>query len=129
MERFTPVGLPRRENRIVAEPDQASRTPAPPAEKAGPLKAYKGQSITIGIRPEDLRVGSGADSADLSFDAVVEVVEPLGSEILLDVAVAGQSVVCRVDPTVKARPHDKIRLAFVPERIHFFEPKTEAVIK
>jgi multiple sugar transport system ATP-binding protein len=100
-----------------------------PAEKANALKPYKGQMVTLGIRPEDLRVGSGADSADLSFDAVVEVVEPLGAEILLDVTVAGQSVVCRVEPTVKARPHDKIRLAFVPERIHFFDSKTEAVLK
>jgi multiple sugar transport system ATP-binding protein len=60
---------------------------------------------------------------------VVDVVEPLGAEILLDVAVAGQSVVCRVEPTVKARAHDKIRMAFVPERIHFFDSKTEAVLK
>ncbi len=100
-----------------------------PAERAAALKAYKGQTITLGIRPEDLRVGSGSDSPDLAFDAVVEVVEPLGSEILLDVAVAGQSVVCRVEPSVKAKPHEKIRLAFVPERIHFFEAKSEAVIK
>jgi len=100
-----------------------------PLEKANALKPYKGQTVTLGIRPEDLRVGSGADSADLSFDAVVEVVEPLGSEILLDVTVAGQSVVCRVDPSIKAKPHDKVRLTFVPERIHFFETKTEAVIK
>jgi len=100
-----------------------------PVDKATSVKAFKGQSVTLGIRPEDLRVGSGSDSADLSFDAVVEVVEPLGSEILLDVSVAGQSVVCRVEPSVKARPHDKIRLTFVPERMHFFETKTEAVIK
>ena len=100
-----------------------------PASKAAALQAYKGQAVTLGIRPEDLRVGSGADSADLAFDAVVEVVEPLGSEILLNVSVGGQSVVCRVEPSVKAKPHEKIRMAFVPERIHFFEAKTEAVIK
>jgi hypothetical protein len=33
-----------------------------------------------------------------------------------------------VEPSVRARPHDKIRLTFVPERIHF-EPKTEAVLQ
>jgi len=43
--------------------------------------------------------------------------------------VAGQSVVARVEPGIKARPHEKIRMAFVPERTHFFDAKTEAVIK
>ncbi len=100
-----------------------------PAARNASLGPYKGQSVTLGIRPEDLRVTAGSDSADLSFDAVVDVVEPLGSEILLDVSVANQSVVARVEPTVKARPHEKIRLAFVPERIHFFDAKTEQVIK
>src|SRR5262245_10778487 len=64
-----------------------------PSERAGRLGAYKGQMVTLGIRPEDLRVGSSADPADRSFDAVVDVVEPLGAEILLDVTLAGQSVV------------------------------------
>jgi multiple sugar transport system ATP-binding protein len=124
---FIPVTISEANGAIYA--DASGMRVKVPVEKAGPLKPYKGQVVTLGIRPEDLRVGSGADSADLSFDAVVEVVEPLGSEILLDVAVASQSVVCRVEPTVKAKPHDKIRLAFVPERIHFFEPKTEVVLK
>src|SRR5437667_385081 len=31
----------------------------------------------------------------------------------------------RVDPSVRLRQHDKIRLAFTPERIHFFDAKTE----
>jgi len=99
-----------------------------PADRVARLAAYKGQTVTLGIRPEDLRVGSGP-SADYAFDATVDVVEPLGSEILLDVTLAGQSVVARVEPSVQARPHEKIRLAFVPDRIHFFDAKTEAVIK
>ncbi len=100
-----------------------------PADRVARMAAYKGQTVTLGIRPEDLRVSPGADLADYAFDAMVDVVEPLGSEILLDVALAGQSVVARVEPSVKARPHEKIRLAFVPDRIHFFDTKTEAVIK
>ncbi|PYO53022.1 MAG: glycerol-3-phosphate ABC transporter ATP-binding protein, partial [Candidatus Rokuibacteriota bacterium] len=86
-----------------------------PAERVARMAAYKGQTVTLGIRPEDLRVSPGADLADYAFDAMVDVVEPLGSEILLDVALAGQSVVARVEPSVKARPHEKIRLAFVPD--------------
>src|SRR5271170_5763016 len=41
------------------------------------LERYDGKPLTLGIRPEDLRVANGADPAELSFDAVVEVVERL----------------------------------------------------
>jgi multiple sugar transport system ATP-binding protein len=100
-----------------------------PAANVQSLMPYKGQSLTLGVRPEDLRVGASPDSADLSFEAVVEVVEPLGSEILLDTKAAGQQIVARVEPTVKTQPREKIRLTFLADRIHFFDAKTEAVIK
>ena len=45
---------------------------------------YAGKEVTLGIRPEDLRIAAEADPADLTLDASVEVVERLGSEILLD---------------------------------------------
>jgi multiple sugar transport system ATP-binding protein len=100
-----------------------------PAASTHCLMPYKGQSVTLGVRPEDLRVGASSDSADLSFETVVEVVEPLGSEILLDTRAAGQQIVARVEPAVRTQPHEKIRLTFIPDRIHFFDAKTEAVIK
>src|SRR5439155_347365 len=62
------------------------------------------------------------------LDAVVEVVEPLGSEILLDVKVAQSVIVARVDPTVRAKLHDKLRLALLPEQLRFFDNKTELAI-
>jgi hypothetical protein len=34
-----------------------------------------------------------------------------------------------VEPTLRTRPHEKIRLTPVPDRIHFFDAKTEAVIR
>src|ERR1700731_4153141 len=55
-----------------------------PPEYADRLGRYVGQQVTLGIRPEDLHVASAADPTELGFDVVVEVVEKLGSEILLD---------------------------------------------
>ncbi|HVQ75422.1 MAG TPA: sn-glycerol-3-phosphate ABC transporter ATP-binding protein UgpC [Candidatus Binatia bacterium] len=100
-----------------------------PADRRARLAAYKGQGVTLGVRPEDLRVGTAGEASGSALDAVVEVVEPLGSEILLDTTVAGQSVVARVEPSVRAKPHEKIHLVLNTERIHFFDAKTEEVIK
>ena len=99
-----------------------------PPEQAARLASYKGQCVTLGIRPEDLRETKGSDPHDVSFDAVVDVVEPLGSEILLETRVGSQTIIARVDPTVRARLHEKIRLAYIPERLHFFDNRTEEAI-
>ncbi len=58
---------------------------------------------------------------DLSFDVAVEVVERLGSEILLDVAAGSTTMVASVEPTVTAKVHEKLRLAINPDRVHFFD--------
>ena len=71
------------------------------AETAGRLGRYAGQQVTLGIRPEDLHLASAADPAELGFDAAVEVVEKLGSEILLDVAVGRNTMVASVEPNVR----------------------------
>src|SRR6184192_2207951 len=56
-----------------------------PAAMSNRLGAQTGKAVTFGIRPEDLRVANGSDPAEMSIEAVVEVIERLGSEILLDV--------------------------------------------
>jgi multiple sugar transport system ATP-binding protein len=99
-----------------------------PPTRADRLRPYKGQHVTLGIRPEDLRLASGSDGSDYTFNTVVEVVEPLGSEILLDVKTGANSMVARVDPTVRVKVHEPIRLALQPERLHFFDANTEAAI-
>ena len=124
---FIPVTLTNGGGALFAEA-AGIKIKVPPQMTQG-LMPYKGQGVTLGVRPEDLRVGASSDSADLSFEAMVEVVEPLGAEILLDTKAANQQVVARVEPSVKTRSHEKIRLSFVPDRIHFFDAKTEQVIK
>jgi multiple sugar transport system ATP-binding protein len=92
------------------------------------LGAYAGKEVTFGVRPEDLHIAGAADPQDLTFNAAVEVVERLGSEILLDVAVGSASMVASVEPTATAKVHEKLRLAVNPERLHFFDNETEAAI-
>ncbi|HYM31883.1 MAG TPA: sn-glycerol-3-phosphate ABC transporter ATP-binding protein UgpC [Candidatus Cybelea sp.] len=99
-----------------------------PAETAIRLRRYVGEEVALGIRPEDLRMASAGDPAELSMDAVVEVVEKLGSEILLDVKAGVGTMVASVDPTVRAKVGQQLRLAMNPERIYFFDSRSEATI-
>jgi multiple sugar transport system ATP-binding protein len=97
-------------------------------ELAPRLMPYAGREITMGIRPEDLRVANGSDPAGLCFDAVVEVVERLGSETLLDLQVGAQTMVAAVEPAIRAQHGDKLRLALRADRLHFFDMKSEAAV-
>jgi multiple sugar transport system ATP-binding protein len=101
------------------------QVPAPLAPRLGP---YAGKEVTLGIRPEDLRIAGAGDADALSVAATVEVIERLGSEILLDVTVGGTTMVASVEPTAATKVHERIRLALNPERIHFFDNQTEAAI-
>jgi multiple sugar transport system ATP-binding protein len=99
-----------------------------PGQLASRARAELGRKATLGIRPEDIHIASPADSAGHCFDANVEVVEQLGSEILLDMRVGPALMVASVEPTVRVRAHDKLRLALKPERLHLFDAETEAAI-
>jgi multiple sugar transport system ATP-binding protein len=99
-----------------------------PKAQAERLRPHLGKQLTLGIRPENLHVATDADPAGLTFPTKVEVVEQLGSEILLDVRVGDDNMVAAVDPTVRAKVQEQLRLAVNPERLHFFDAKTEAAI-
>jgi multiple sugar transport system ATP-binding protein len=101
---------------------------AVPAGIAGRLRDHAGREVAMGIRPEDLRIAGPGDAAELALDAVVEVIEKLGSEILLDTLVGRNAMVAAVEPTVRAARHERVRLAVNPERLHFFDTATDAAI-
>jgi multiple sugar transport system ATP-binding protein len=94
---------------------------------AGALAAYNGRPVIMGVRPEHLALGDGAPRA--SFDAKVDVVEQLGSEILLETRVGSHSVtVARVPAETPIASGDQVRVSAQPGRLHFFDPKTELPI-
>jgi len=80
------------------------------------------------VRPEDLTVTGTADLDQLCFDAVIEVIEQLGSEILLDMKVGEDVMVASVEPTLRVKVRDRLRVAMRPSRLHVFDAQTGAAI-
>jgi multiple sugar transport system ATP-binding protein len=99
-----------------------------PDETAQRLRGHVGREVTLGVRPEDLTLAGAADPGHLCFDAAIEVVEQLGSEILLDMKVGDGVMVASVEPTVRVKVGDRLRMAMRPSRLHVFDAKTEAAI-
>ena len=98
-----------------------------PAEVAQRLNGHGAREITLGIRPEDISLASGS-ADELAFEANVEVIEQLGSEIVLDMKVGDSTMVAAVEPTTKVKVHDTLRLAMRPSRLHIFDVQTEKAI-
>jgi multiple sugar transport system ATP-binding protein len=123
---FAPVKVSETNGALWAE-NEGMRIKVP-GEIAGRLGRHVRNEVTMGIRPEDLHVASAADPPELGFDATIEVVEKLGSEILLDMAVGPHAMVASVEPSIRVNVHDRLRLALNPEGLHFFDTRSEAVI-
>ncbi len=98
-----------------------------PEPIAARVNGHSGKAI-LGIRPEDLHVAGPADPAELCFEVEVEVVEQLGSEILLDTRAGNSTFVASVDPMLRTKVHERLRLAINPNRLHLFDAQTEAAI-
>jgi len=99
-----------------------------PSQIATRLRGHMDEWAVLGIRPKDLRVASNTDTADLSFEVEIEVVEKLGSEILLDVRAGASAMVAAVEPTIRAKVHDRLRLAVDVNRLHFFDHRSGVAI-
>ena len=92
------------------------------------LRAHAGKQAVFGVRPEALHLANGADAPDYTFDTSVDVLEPLGNEILLNFRVGNAPMVARVDPGVRVKVHENLKFALDPARMHFFDAQTEGAL-
>src|SRR5260370_13518767 len=97
-----------------------------PDQTAQRLRGHIGHKVTLGVRPEDLTVAGTADLDHPCFDAVIEVVEQLGSEILLDMKVGEGGMVASLEPTARGKGGAKLRIAMRASRVHAFHPQPGA---
>ena len=102
-------------------------SPAPAFTSAGltiPIEApgvlEDGLKVTAGMRPEDVLIGEGEASGR------VVVVEPLGHETLVVLAIGEGSVTARCPPAVAVRAGDVVPLRMARGRLHLFHGETGA---
>ncbi len=100
------------------------------AEKAAKAEKYIGQTVVMGIRPEDLY--DDQDSlekyADSKIEADVDITEMMGAETYLYLVIDGMKFIARVKADSDAKTNTKISVAIDPEKIHIFDKETEQVI-
>ena len=86
-----------------------------------------GRTLTIGIRPESIRIVS-PDAPEATIAAGVTLVEPLGAKDVVHLAFDGRDV--RAVGKPGQRPHigERVGLALDPRHVHLFDDATgEAV--
>lgn len=92
-------------------------------------ESYTNKEVVLGIRPEDVLSADDAEGRNLSpFNATVEVLEPLGAEIILELSSQGQSFTGRMGPQLNVKMYDEIPVYFDMARCHLFDPQTEQAI-
>ncbi len=103
-----------------------------PGDKNPQVKDYENKNVVFGIRPEDL-IDAGISQEfevedDNSLKASVEVLEPMGSEIYLYLAIGRHSLTARVEAESKAKVGDNITLGVNTGKMHIFDSETEEVL-
>ncbi len=113
-----------------------------------PVAGVPDGEVVLGLRPEGLRPSSDGQPS-LEFE--VQVVEPLGDEVIVHGTVSGQLaeietgeekaeipaglpgsravITARFDPQVRPAPGTRMALGVVPERVHVFDARTGTAIR
>ncbi|WP_411831899.1 ABC transporter ATP-binding protein [Pseudoxanthomonas mexicana] len=82
-------------------------------------EAWLQRPIAVGVRPEHLQ--PAADGA-AAFQARIEVIEPVGNEIFVNLDLAGQPLVSRVSPRPLPALGQMLPMALDGACLHFFDP-------
>jgi len=94
------------------------------------LLSHVGKRVIFGIRPEHIVCGAPRPETppERTVEAVVELVQPLGSETYLHLASHTRSFVARVRATDHFSVNQKISLVFDAHHAHFFDPASGIAI-
>ena len=82
--------------------------------------------VTLGVRPEHILIQKPADASADKFKAIVEVVEPMGNEMIIYLKSHDRSFIIRNDAGWNPQVNQEITLYINLEKIHLFDATTFA---
>lgn len=121
---FIPVRLTQQEGRLLAVLDSGQARCELPLGVAG--DELDGREIILGIRPEQIALGTVEGNGLPGIRAEVQVTEPTGPDLLVFVTLNQTKVCCRLAPDVACRVGDTLNLQFDPARVLLFDAGTGA---
>ncbi len=92
-----------------------------PLDDARLPAAWAGRRLKVGVRPEHLQPAVAGQGG---FAARIEVIEPVGNEIFVNLSLDGQPLVMRVSPRALPAVGEDIEARVDAATLHFFDPET-----
>ncbi len=102
-----------------------------PARYAQAARGVAGKQLTLGIRPEhleDAALEPPGSQHGPAIESRVDVVEHLGSELVVYARAGGTPLTARIDPRSDAHTGGTMRFKVDSERMHLFETETGQAI-
>ena len=100
-----------------------------PARAARYYNVPRNEKLQLGLRPEHITEAKAHPEPGVeSFDAMLDVTEPMGMETLIYFTLEGAQVCGRVNPNAGARDGAPLRLAVDLNNMHLLNEGTGAVI-
>ena len=125
---FFEVQIVRSNGQLAAQSDTLQMLIPP--DRWAALDRSIGQTVIMGIRPEDIYdaefVAPNIRAARL--EAKVDVTEPMGNEVFLYLLNGAHAFIARVDPRTRARVGNTVSVAINLDKLHFFDKFTEQTI-
>jgi multiple sugar transport system ATP-binding protein len=95
-----------------------------PADQVGIPRLSSPAAIRLGVRAEHVRLLAPGDNDQSSVTGVVALIEPLGADTFIEVAVGAIGVTCRIEPHLPVRLGDRVRVSLPASALHLFDAAT-----
>jgi multiple sugar transport system ATP-binding protein len=126
---FIPCRLEESNGKLGVRVTDRIAFPLPPARAARYQSVSRTDKLLLGLRPEHIAEARAHPEPGVeSFDAMLDVTEPMGMETLVYFALDGAQVCGRVNPNAGAKDGGPLRLAMDLNNMHLLNEGTGAVI-